>query len=184
MDLKHFAFDVDERIAVALFDRAGEPMNTINLQVAEEFVAIAERVATDDAIEALVWGSAKKSGFLAGADIRYFVKKIKADRIQDIIEFTRKGHELFLRIENAAKPTIAILDGLSMGGGQSYYIGLANVDKFDWVGSFSSGIFASRFSNSSASPSEKYSCSSSELMFTKGRTAIELLAFIGSGSAI
>lgn len=31
--------------------------------------------------------------------------------------------------------------GLSMGGGQSFYIGLKNVDKFDWVGVFSSGIF-------------------------------------------
>jgi enterochelin esterase family protein len=28
-----------------------------------------------------------------------------------------------------------------MGGGQSFYIGLRNPDQFDWVGSFSSGIF-------------------------------------------
>lgn len=31
--------------------------------------------------------------------------------------------------------------GLSMGGGQSFYIGLRNVDKFDWVGVFSTGLF-------------------------------------------
>ena len=31
--------------------------------------------------------------------------------------------------------------GLSMGGGQSFYIGLRNIDQFDWVGTFSSGIF-------------------------------------------
>jgi len=31
--------------------------------------------------------------------------------------------------------------GLSMGGGQSFYIGLRNVDKFDWIGVFSTGLF-------------------------------------------
>jgi enterochelin esterase-like enzyme len=31
--------------------------------------------------------------------------------------------------------------GLSMGGGQSFYIGLRNIDQFDWIGTFSSGIF-------------------------------------------
>jgi hypothetical protein len=28
-----------------------------------------------------------------------------------------------------------------MGGGQSFYMGLRNVDTFTWIGSFSSGIF-------------------------------------------
>ncbi|RPJ73502.1 MAG: enoyl-CoA hydratase/isomerase family protein, partial [Desulfobacteraceae bacterium] len=51
------------------------------------------------------------------ADIRYFVEKIKAGRIPDIVAFTRKGHELFLRIEESRKLTIALLDGLSLGGG-------------------------------------------------------------------
>lgn len=31
--------------------------------------------------------------------------------------------------------------GLSMGGGQSFYIGLRNLDSFDWVGVFSTGLF-------------------------------------------
>jgi enoyl-CoA hydratase/3-hydroxyacyl-CoA dehydrogenase len=54
---------------------------------------------------------------VAGADIKYFVDKIKADKIADIAEFTRKGHELLLKIETADKLTIALLDGLSLGGG-------------------------------------------------------------------
>ena len=54
---------------------------------------------------------------MAGADIRYFVEKIKAGRIPDIVAFTRKGHELLLRIEESKKLTIALLDGLSLGGG-------------------------------------------------------------------
>jgi enoyl-CoA hydratase/3-hydroxyacyl-CoA dehydrogenase len=43
--------------------------------------------------------------------------KAIADKIADIAEFTRKGHELLLKIETADKLTIALLDGLSLGGG-------------------------------------------------------------------
>jgi enterochelin esterase family protein len=32
--------------------------------------------------------------------------------------------------------------GLSMGGGQSFVIGLHNLDKFAWVGEFSSGLLS------------------------------------------
>ncbi len=42
---------------------------------------------------------------------------LKAGRIPDIVAFTRKGHELLLRIEESKKLTIALLDGLSLGGG-------------------------------------------------------------------
>src|SRR5688572_7771156 len=38
---------------------------------------------------------------------------------------------------------------------------------------FRSGSFTSKFSTSSLKPSEKYSCSGSELIFTKGSTAID-----------
>ena len=45
-----------------------------------------------------------------------------------------------------------------------------------------SGILANRFNSSSESPSEKYSCSLSELMLTKGRTAMELSASSASAA--
>ena len=67
-------------------------------------------------VKAIVFQGAGKA-FVAGADIKYFVDKIKADKIADIAAFTRKGHELLLKIENSNKLTIALLDGLSLGGG-------------------------------------------------------------------
>lgn len=53
----------------------------------------------------------------------------------DVIPLIEKKYRVYTDQENRA------IAGLSMGGGQSFYIGLRNVDKFDWVGSFSSGIF-------------------------------------------
>jgi 3-hydroxyacyl-CoA dehydrogenase/enoyl-CoA hydratase/3-hydroxybutyryl-CoA epimerase len=118
MDLKHFSFEVEDGVAVALFDRAGEPMNTISPDVAEEFVAVAERVAEDDDIDALVWGSAKKSGFLAGADIRFFQTLTDADEAAEVM---RNLHSVMAQIEalhtEHGKPVVMAIDGPALGGG-------------------------------------------------------------------
>jgi len=93
-----------------------EAMNALNEsvfdQLAEKFAAAEQ----DPAVKAVVIQGAGKA-FVAGADIRYFVQNIKADKIQDIVDFTRAGHETLLKIENSTKLTICLLDGLSLGGG-------------------------------------------------------------------
>lgn len=93
-----------------------EAMNALNETVVLQLDTCFARAEQDPDVKAIVIQGAGKA-FVAGADIRYFIEKIKADRISEIVDFTRKGHELFLKIENAEKLTVAILDGLSMGGG-------------------------------------------------------------------
>ncbi len=118
MDLKHFSFEVEDGVAVALFDRAGESINTISPEVAEEFVAVAERVVEDDAIEALVWGSGKASGFLAGADINFFQTLTDSDEAADTM---RSLHQVMAQIEaihiEHDKPVVMAIDGPALGGG-------------------------------------------------------------------
>ena len=91
-------------------------MNALNEAVVTQLAARFAAAKQDPAVKAIVFQGAGKA-FVAGADIRYFVGKIKAGQIADIVAFTRKGHELLLAIENSPKPTIALLDGLSLGGG-------------------------------------------------------------------
>ncbi|MBW2563672.1 MAG: enoyl-CoA hydratase/isomerase family protein [Deltaproteobacteria bacterium] len=93
-----------------------EAMNALNEAVVAQLDARFSEAEKNPTVDAIVFQGAGKA-FVAGADIRYFVKNIKADKIPDIVEFTRKGHELFLRIENSDKLTIVLLDGLSLGGG-------------------------------------------------------------------
>ncbi len=114
-DFRFVDLEIKNHFATITLNRP-EAMNALNETVVAQLDERFTEAEKDPDVRAIVFRGAGKA-FVAGADIRYFVKKIKADRIQDIIEFTRKGHELFLRIENSAKPTIAILDGLSMGGG-------------------------------------------------------------------
>ncbi|MBW2040874.1 MAG: enoyl-CoA hydratase/isomerase family protein [Deltaproteobacteria bacterium] len=93
-----------------------EAMNALNETVFAQLEDRFTKAQKDPAVKGIVFQGAGKA-FVAGADIRYFVQKIKAGKIDDIVAFTRKGHELLMQIENSEKPTIALLDGLSLGGG-------------------------------------------------------------------
>ncbi len=93
-----------------------EAMNALNEELVSQLEDRFAAAEQNPAVKVIVFQGAGKA-FVAGADIRYFVKNIKAGRIGDIVDFTRKGHELFLRIENSDKLTVALLDGLSLGGG-------------------------------------------------------------------
>src|SRR3546814_697176 len=54
------------------------------------------------------------------------------DLLNDLIPFIEKTYPVFKDRENRA------IAGLSMGGGQSLNFGLGNLDKFAWIGGFSS----------------------------------------------
>jgi enoyl-CoA hydratase/3-hydroxyacyl-CoA dehydrogenase len=117
---KPFAFnfvdlEIKSPIAYITLNRP-EAMNALNEKVVAQLAKRFEEAEKDLEITAIVIQGAGKA-FGAGADIKWFVDKIKADKIADIVEFTRKGHELLLKIENSKKLTIALLDGLSLGGG-------------------------------------------------------------------
>ncbi len=107
--------DIKGNLATITLNRP-EAMNALNETVVAQMEARFTEAEKNPDVDAIVFQGAGKA-FVAGADIRYFVKNIKAGKIDDIVAFTRKGHELFLRIENSAKKTIALLDGLSLGGG-------------------------------------------------------------------
>ena len=106
---------VKDQVATITINRP-EAMNALNEAVVSQLEQRFEEAENNPAVSAIVLEGAGKA-FVAGADIRYFVTKIKQNRVADIAAFTRRGHELLLRIENSKKLTIALIDGLSLGGG-------------------------------------------------------------------
>ena len=93
-----------------------EAMNALNETVVAQLGKRFSEAESDPAVKAVVFQGAGKA-FGAGADMRFFVQNIKNDTIKDTDAFTRRGHELLQKIENSDKLTIALLDGLSLGGG-------------------------------------------------------------------
>jgi enoyl-CoA hydratase/3-hydroxyacyl-CoA dehydrogenase len=114
-EFRYVDLEVRDGIAFITINRP-EAMNALNEvtvgQINEQFT----KAENDPSVKAIVFQGAGKA-VVAGADIKYFIDNIKKDRIDDTAAFTRGGHELLLRIENSKKRTVAILDGLSLGGG-------------------------------------------------------------------
>jgi enterochelin esterase-like enzyme len=64
-----------------------------------------------------------------------FNNPFEKDLLNDILPFVESHYPVKTGPENRA------IAGLSMGGGQALRIGLKNLDKFAWVGGFSSALF-------------------------------------------
>lgn len=80
------------------------------------------RAMKDDRATGNIFDSAKVQAF----------STFEKDLLNDLIPFVEKTYPVYQDREHRA------LAGLSMGGGQSLNFGLGNLDKFAWVGGFSS----------------------------------------------
>jgi enoyl-CoA hydratase/3-hydroxyacyl-CoA dehydrogenase len=93
-----------------------DAMNALNEDVVGQFEAAFAAAASGDAVRGIVIAGSGKA-FVAGADIRFFVRNIEAGHIDRIDAFTRRGQALLRAIETCAKPVVARVHGLALGGG-------------------------------------------------------------------
>ena len=106
---------VEDEVATVRLNRP-EAMNALNeTLVAQLGAALDELNAREDVSTIILEGAGK--AFVAGADVKFFVDKIRADAISDIYDFTAFGHEVLGKLENSDKITIALTTGLALGGG-------------------------------------------------------------------
>jgi enoyl-CoA hydratase/3-hydroxyacyl-CoA dehydrogenase len=114
------------RFTLVRSDRAGgiatltinrpDAMNAINEDVVSQLEDAFAAAAADPAVTGIVIAGSGKA-FIAGADIRYFVRHIEAGTIGTIAAFTRRAQALLRRFETCPKPVIARVHGLALGGG-------------------------------------------------------------------
>ena len=93
-----------------------EAMNALNETLVAQLGAVMDDLNADNSVTTIVLEGAGKA-FVAGADVKFFVDKIRADSISDIYDFTANGHEVLNKLENSPKTTIALTTGLALGGG-------------------------------------------------------------------
>lgn len=109
--------EIADKIAVLTIDHP--PVNSFNKQVVTELDQAIDELLADDEIKAIVITGGGTNAFVAGADI----PEIKAllDKPEDEYaiarEFIERGQGLNLKIEKAAKPVIAAINGFCLGGG-------------------------------------------------------------------
>jgi 3-hydroxyacyl-CoA dehydrogenase/enoyl-CoA hydratase/3-hydroxybutyryl-CoA epimerase len=103
----------EDGIAWVLFDRAGSSANTLSAAVLEEFGQIAASFEADRPA-GVVLRSAKKSGFIAGADINEFKGLNEVPKVEAEIG---RVHGILDRFEDLKIPTVAVIHGFCLGGG-------------------------------------------------------------------
>ena len=117
---KHWSLSLDtDGIAWLVMDRADERVNTLGEEPLAELDQVLDYLAAN-APTGLVIRSAKKAGFIAGADIREFEAFNSAD---SVTEKVLQGQAVFHKLESLPFHTVAAVHGHCLGGG--YELALA-----------------------------------------------------------
>ena len=114
-DFSYVDLHTEDGIATITINRP-EAMNALNEVVVEQLTQAVQTANANEAVTTIVLDGAGKA-FVAGADVKFFVDKIRSDSIPDIEVFTENGHVLLSALEDSTKTTVALTTGLALGGG-------------------------------------------------------------------
>ncbi|NHA14447.1 3-hydroxyacyl-CoA dehydrogenase NAD-binding domain-containing protein [Thioalkalivibrio sp. XN279] len=103
----------DDGIAWLCFDKADASTNVLSRDVMVELNTMLEAIEKD-LPKAVVVTSGKKSGFVAGADIKEFTGLKDSEQAYEMV---RAGQQVLDRLEALKCPTIALINGFALGGG-------------------------------------------------------------------
>ncbi|HEV8418497.1 MAG TPA: 3-hydroxyacyl-CoA dehydrogenase NAD-binding domain-containing protein [Candidatus Udaeobacter sp.] len=110
----------NDHICVLMFDRPDSGANIFDAATLDELNEHLDVVEKDASLRGLIITSAKKSIFVAGADLKTLLQAAKSGEMRGFIE---PGQHVFNRLANLKIPTVAAIHGASAGGG--YEVALA-----------------------------------------------------------
>jgi len=132
MSYEALKLDTDsDNIQTVTIDLPGQSMNVWNGQLMDEFERWVDAFVADDSLKGAVITSGKKSGFLAGADLRMLgATPTKDASAKDAFDNAFRLNAAFRKLETGgkpakelqkgmafAKPVAAAVEGLALGGG-------------------------------------------------------------------
>jgi enoyl-CoA hydratase len=105
-------FTIENGTAIITINRP-DKLNALNKDVFTDLDdAISEVLNNDEIKTALITGAGPKA-FVAGADISEFGGK----NLAEAMALSKRGQDVFLKIENSPKPIVAAVNGFALGGG-------------------------------------------------------------------
>lgn len=104
---------VSKEQGIATVTMDNPPMNTLGAQMRKDLTEVFTDLKTDNEVVAIILTGAGERAFMAGADIKEFPDRDKETEQ----EASSTSMDVFSVIENTPKPTIAMLNGYTLGGG-------------------------------------------------------------------
>lgn len=90
-----------------------DKLNALNKDVFTDLDKAADEIQNNPEIKSAIITGAGSKAFVAGADITEFAGLNKAEAMS----LSKKGQDIFFKIENSSKPVIAAVNGFALGGG-------------------------------------------------------------------
>ncbi len=110
----------DDHICTLTFDRPESGANIFDAATLDELNEHLDFVESDASLRGLIITSAKKSIFIAGADLKTLLQQSQSGEMR---AFIAKGQRIFSRLADLKIPSVAAIHGASAGGG--YEVALA-----------------------------------------------------------
>jgi 3-hydroxyacyl-CoA dehydrogenase / enoyl-CoA hydratase / 3-hydroxybutyryl-CoA epimerase len=104
----------DDRVCLLTFDRPESSANIFDGATLNELSEHVDLIENDASLRGLIITSAKKSIFIAGADLKTLLKQAQTGELRD---FIAQGQRIFNRIAALKIPTVAAVHGACAGGG-------------------------------------------------------------------
>src|SRR6266540_4845527 len=125
----------DELICVLTFDRPDSAANVFDKATLAELNHQLDYIVGNSSLKGLVLTSAKKSIFIAGADLTQLAKAKTPEELKEMIEL---GQSVFNRLAALSIPTVAAIHGACVGGGYEVCLAcdyrIASPDKATRIG--------------------------------------------------
>jgi len=104
----------DDHICLLTFDRPESGANIFDAATLDELNEHLDFVENDASLRGLIITSAKKSIFIAGADLKTLLQQAQTGGLR---EFITEGQRIFNRLAELEIPTVAAIHGACAGGG-------------------------------------------------------------------
>jgi enoyl-CoA hydratase len=112
MSFENIILEIDNSIATIFFNRP-KALNALNNALFDDLSAALDQIEAEPAVKVLILTGSGDKAFVAGADISELAKMTPLQAKY----FSRKGQQIFSKIEALSIPAIAAVNGFALGGG-------------------------------------------------------------------
>jgi 3-hydroxyacyl-CoA dehydrogenase / enoyl-CoA hydratase / 3-hydroxybutyryl-CoA epimerase len=104
----------EKNIGYIYFDNDDSKVNLLSSEVLKQFDKVLDDIKGRTYLQAVIIASKKKDVFIAGADIQEIQKIVEP---KDGAAKAKAGQDVLNKLEDLPMPTIAVIDGVALGGG-------------------------------------------------------------------